>query len=131
MEEFHPAVQHVAGKGNNVLDALSCLDMEDNEVNTVNWGPINVPLTYDNEVNQQLHLLFPITMERELTDDFLLSPGLIKCYQDMDEELQTKLHSWRSQYTAKILEGSNLIHKGTKYGPHIVVLKALTARVLD
>ena len=47
LEEFHPIVKHVAGKDNDAADALSRLDISDNNgFDETKWGEATKPLTY-------------------------------------------------------------------------------------
>ena len=55
MEEFHPTVVHVADKDNDAADALSRLDIDNNGYDHMNWGPINQPLTYSDELNERIN----------------------------------------------------------------------------
>lgn len=91
MEEFHPTVKHVAGKENDAADALSRLDITGYPSDVIQWGTPNPPLTYNNEVNEQLNLLFPVAAEQAINTKFPLSPDLIHYYQKQDKDLQHRI----------------------------------------
>jgi hypothetical protein len=132
MEEFHPQVVHVAGKDNDAADALSRLDMDSNDTDELEWGPVTRPLTYNDEVTERTNLLFPMASENELNYAFPLAPDLIKFYQDKDVTLQKELRTRGHKLTAKVIEGSNLLHRpDRKHNARIVVPSALINRVLD
>ena len=117
MEEFHPTVVHVAGKDNDAADALSRLDINDNGYNDMDWGPVNQPLTYSDELDERINLLFPANENRELDHQFPLAPDLIKFYQDQDPKLQEELRTRGHSLTTKVIEGSNLLQRATRLGP--------------
>ena len=116
MEEFHPQVKHVAGKDNDAADALSRLDMIEDPRNTLDWGPINRSLTYKEEKNEQINLLFPVAADRDMAHQFPLSLDLIRLYQDWDPTLINKLNTRGHTLTTKVIEGFNLLHKPTQKG---------------
>ena len=98
----------------------------------MDWGPINRPLTYSDELRERILLLFPTNEEeRELNHQFPLAPDLIKFYQDQDPKLQEELHTRGHSLTTKVIEGSNLLQRATRVGPRIVIPSAMKARVLD
>ena len=63
LEEYNPKVVHVAGPENEAADALSRLDMDDNDYDEIEWLPPNKPLTYSTEVRERMNLLFPMASE--------------------------------------------------------------------
>ena len=95
------------------------------------WGPLNRPLTYSDELNEQINLLFPVNEEQELNHRFPLAPELIKFYQNQDPTLQEELNTRGHTLTTKVIEGSNLLQRATRVGPRIVVPTAMKDRVLD
>ena len=91
LEEFHPTVKHIAGKDNEAADALSRLDMDDKQYDTVQWEEPNPPLTYESEVQERLNLLFPLSANETpptVDDSFPLSPELFAAEQKKDRDLQ-------------------------------------------
>ena len=88
LEEYHPKVLHVAGKENDAADALSRLDMADNDSDEVSWEDPLPALTYHDEVQARLNLLFPLAAEKELepSTKFPLAPDLIRYYQQQATE---------------------------------------------
>ena len=46
LEEYHPTVVHVAGVDNDAADALSRLDMLEDEADLIEWGEKNKKLEY-------------------------------------------------------------------------------------
>jgi len=100
LEEFHPTVKHVAGKENDAADALSRLELDDSAYDTIEWEPRLPPLTYQDELQERIQLLFPLASEKALkpSTKFPLAPDLIKYYQSEDKELQ-KLSTSQSTST--------------------------------
>ena len=127
MEEFNPTVKHVAGKDNDAADALSRLDMKDEPMDTTEWEMSNPPLTYASEIEERIHLLFPIATERALNSKFALSPDLISHYQKKDPILKARLEKPGHKLTTKVIEGSTLLHERGK----ILVPASLHNRVMD
>ena len=125
LEEFHPKVLNVAGNENDAADALSRLDMADNPNDETEWEAPLLPLTYQDEVQEQIQLLFPLAAEREFepSTNFPLAPDLIKYYQQQDKTANTSTTS----VTVKTIKGEDLIHHYIK----IHIPQALQARVLD
>ena len=37
LKEWHPAIKHAAGVDNDGADALSCLDIDNKDFDTINW----------------------------------------------------------------------------------------------
>jgi len=127
LEEFNPIVKHVAGEKNDAADALSRLDMSDKPYDVQEWDTPNPPLTYADEMNERINLLFPMASERELKDDaFPLAPDLIQYYQEKDSQLQEESKQGK-HFTLKEIEGVELIHENGK----IRIPEALKDRVLD
>ena len=96
LEEFHPIVKHVAGKDNDAADALSRLDIADNNLDERMWGEVNPPLTYQDEVKERLEIemLFPIAWEEQLKDkSFPLAPDMFGFHQEKDTELKQMMDS--------------------------------------
>ena len=70
LEEFQPKVIHrVVGKENDAEDALSRLDIADNDKDEFECEQPNPPVTYKDEVNEQIQLLFPLVAEQEMKPD--------------------------------------------------------------
>ena len=126
MEEFNPTVKHVAGKDNDAADALSRLDMTDEPMETLQWEQTNPPLTYAREIEERIHLLFPVAAERALNSKFPLSPDLIHHYQQKDASIKERLLK-SHKLTMKVVEGTNLLHERGR----ILVPQSLQRRVLD
>ena len=105
LEEFHPTVVRVAGKENDAADALSRLEMDDNEYNTHQWEHSNLPLTYQDELEERIQMLSPLASEKELqpSTKFPLATDLIKFYQLKDKPLQQKVKSDQS-FMSKTVE---------------------------
>jgi hypothetical protein len=127
LEEFHPTIKHVAGKDNDAADALSRLDITEQPSDVIQWGTINQPLTYSDEIAERINLLFPVAAERALNHKFPLSPDLIYYYQKRDTEISKRLKTPKHNLTTKVVEGSALIHERGK----ILVPTALKERVLN
>ena len=133
LEEFHPIVKHVAGKDNDAADALSRLDLSDNDgFDEIEWGETTKPLTYADEVKERIQMLFPMASEENLQDkSFPLAPDMFKAYQENDRELQRLMDSAEKRnserFTTRAVEGVELIHDGNQ----IFVPAALRDRVLD
>ena len=104
---------HVLGPENEAADALSRLDMDDNEYDEIDWLPPHKPLTYSTEVRERINLLYPMASEKELNPDtgFPLATDLICFYQERDDELQNQVHNNPDQYTHLVVEGETLIMK--------------------
>ena len=60
LEEYNPKVLHIAGPDNEAADALSRLEMRDNDYDEIEWNKPNPPLTYSDEVQQRIQLLYPM-----------------------------------------------------------------------
>ena len=120
LEEFHPIVKHVAGKDNDAADALSRLDMSDNDgFDEIEWGETTKPLTYADEVKERIQMLFPMASEENLQDkSFPLAPDMFKAYQENDRELQRLMDSAErrnsERFTTRAVEGVELIHDGNQ-----------------
>ena len=84
---------HVSGPENEAADALSRLDMDDNEYDEIDWLPPHKPLTYSTEVRERINLLYPMASEQEMNPDtgFPLATDLIRFYQERDNTLQDQL----------------------------------------
>ena len=91
LEEFHPKVLHVAGKENDVADALSRLGMADNPNEELEWETTLPPLTNQDKVRDRIQLLLSLAAEKELkpTIKSPLAPDLINCYQQRDKTANT------------------------------------------
>ena len=90
LEEYNPNVVHVAGANNEAADALSRLDMDDNDCDEIEWHAANKPLTYSDEVQQRIQLFYPMASKQEMdphTGFPLAPPDLIQFYQQKDREL--------------------------------------------
>lgn len=124
---IYPTVLHVAGKDNDATDAMYCLDISEDPYNVIEWGPADHPLTYANEVEERLRLLFPVASEQALNSKFPLSPDLIDHYQKKDISITNRLSKRGHNLTTKVIEGSNLIHERGK----ILIPESLKDRVLD
>ena len=124
LKEYHPKVLHVAGKENDAADALSRLDMLDNDSDELIWEAPLPALTYQDEVNKRINLLFPLAAEKELEPHtkLPLAPDLIKYYQQTDTEPAATAVT-----TVKEIEGQALVHHNQK----IYVPKQLRPRLLD
>ena len=116
MEEFNPKMVHVSGPENEVADALSRLDMNDNEYDEIDWLPPHKPLTYSTEVRERINLLYPMASEKEMNPGtgFPLATDLIRFYQDRDDELQDQVDKHPNCYTHSVVEGETLITKQGK-----------------
>ena len=129
LEEFNPKMVYVLGPENEAADALSRLDMDDNDYDEIDWLPPHKPLTYSTEVNERINLLYPMASEQEMNPDtgFPLATDLIRFYQDRDNKLQAQVQQHPDSFTYKKIEGKKLIMKKGK----ILVLPKLQSRVLD
>ena len=118
----------MAGKENDAADALSRLKMKENSINELEWEDQLTPLTYQDEVQERINLMFPLRTEQEREPDsaFPLAPDLIRYYQQRDPELKSKLKS-KESFTVKEIEGEVLIcHNGRIWVP-----PAIRHRVLE
>ena len=113
LEEFNPKMVHVSGPENEAADALSRLDMDDNEYDEIDWLPPHKPLTYSTEIRERINLLYPMASEQEMNPDtgFPLATDLIRFYQDRDDDLQDQLQKRPDSFTYKKVEGKKLIMK--------------------
>ena len=130
LEEFHPIMKHVAGKDNDAADALSRLDMLDNEgYDELEWEQPNKPLKYTNDKEQLTQMLYSAIEEEQFqgNDKFPLATDLMQFYQQRDKDLQNKLKNNNKLYTTKTVERYDLVH----YNDKILVPEALKERVLD
>ena len=67
LEDFAPrAALHVAGNDNNAANTLSRLEMGKNEINVVEWEERPRPLTFANELEEWVNLMFPLNWKRRL-----------------------------------------------------------------
>ena len=116
LEEFNPKMVHVLGPENEAADALSRLDMDDNEYDEIEWLPPRKPLTYSTEVRERINLLYPMASEKEMNPDtgFPLATDLIRFYQDQDNKLQEQVDKHPDWYTHLVVEGETLIMKQGK-----------------
>ena len=46
LEEWHPTIKHVTGVDNDCADALSRLDIDSRDFDTINWGKFFPKLSY-------------------------------------------------------------------------------------
>ena len=120
MEEFHPTVVHVASKDNDAADALSRLDIDENGYDDMEWGPLNRPLTYSDELTKRINLLFPANEERELNHRFPLAPELIKFYQDQDPSIQEDVNTREHTLTTRI--PSFFSYRISTHNTHITII---------
>ena len=125
MEEYNPNVVHVAGANNEAADALSRLDMDDNEFDEIEWHPPRPPLSYS---QQRMQLLYPMASEQTMDPDtgFPLATDLIRFYQQKDKKLRLQART-NKRFTIKEIEGQRLILDRGK----IVIPDILVPRVLD
>ena len=128
LEEYNPKVVHVAGPNNEAADALSRLDMDDNDYDELEWNPPNPPLSYSDAIQQQIQLLYPMASEQTMdpTTGFPLAPDLIRHYQQQDKQLRLTART-NPRFTIKDVEKHPLILNNDK----IVIPDALQARILD
>ena len=128
LEEYNPKVVHVAGPNNEAADALSRLDMDDNDYDEIEWNQPNPPLSYSDEIQQRIQLLYPMASEQTMdpTTGFPLAPDLIRHYQQKDKQLRLTART-NPRFTLKHVEKHPLILDNGK----IVVPDALQARILD
>ena len=67
LEEFHPTFKHMAGADNDATDTLSCLNITTNNMDTIDWEPKQLRLTYKKDgLNKCLRRKF---LEMEYEDD--------------------------------------------------------------
>ena len=146
LEEYHPTVVHVAGVDNDAADALSRLDMLEDEADLIEWGEKNKKLEYspssralclfmsksnfeDDGLNGDL--LMPMTRTEETS--FPLDMISMRNAQLNDDNLQSMVNKEIKQnkdasiYTYKEVEGIELIHKANR----ILVPKTKQQAVLD
>ena len=106
-EEFAPKVQHAAGKENDAADALSQSEMDEKATDTVQWEKENPPLTYSDELEHRVNLLFPLRSDEEAEPPdtgFPLAPDLIRFCQQQDPVLKGKLKT-KDSFATKDIEG--------------------------
>jgi hypothetical protein len=117
LEEFGPQVVHVKGETNVVADALSRLDMEPREYDTIEEAE---------DVQPQLSYVSKKEIEQE---GFPMLPATIAKEQKCDERLQSKMKEEKhaEQYSTDEVEGETLIHFKKK----IYLPASLVPRVME
>ena len=102
LEEFAPRVLHVAGKENDAADALSRLEMDPKANDTVQWEQLPPPLTYSDEMEQRVNMLFPLRSEEEAEPEsgFPLAPDSMRFHQQQDPVLKSEPET-KDSFTTK------------------------------
>ena len=118
LEEYGPKVRHIAGELNLVADALSRLDILEDEFDVLPTDSDLKPLVYEEEklllVNTKFELLMPMASERTMKDDrFPLEPKVIAEYQLKSDNL-VKEHKLSASEVkdllTKELDGVQVVH---------------------
>ena len=118
LEEYGPKVRHIAGELNLVADALSRLDILEDEFDVLPTDSDLKPLVYEEEklllVNTKFELLMPMASERTMKDDrFPLEPKVIAEYQLKSDNL-VKEHKLSASevkdLSTKELDGVQIVH---------------------
>ena len=73
LEEYIPTFKHIKGKSNKVADALSRLDMQPNEYDTINNDPTPKTLKYNNNVSKSKKQSY-IGRKDIMEETFTMSP---------------------------------------------------------
>lgn len=129
LEEFSPQVKHVKGEDNDAADALSRLEMSEDEYDTINNHDYNQPLEYCDVMEKFMMLRidkeesFTSVSHAEFLDSaFPLKPLMLATEQTRDEELQEDFQNNIDEYTVKTVQGSELIHYDNRiYVPDVCV----------
>ena len=153
LEEWYPTIKHVAGVDNDSADALSRLDIDNKDNDTINWGKSFPKLKYSDrkmkEAAQNICMqmcnvmsqcdfecdefddeyLYPMAAEKEFADsEFPLDVRTMKEHQDNDTNIQKQSkRTDTDQFTSKEVEGVFLIHENNR----ILVPESMRDKVLQ
>ena len=137
LKEWHPTIKHVAEVDNDGADALSQLDIDNEDYDTINWKKSFLKLCYSDrkmkEAEQNICMqmcnvmsqcdfeceefndkyLYHMAAEKEFDDSkFLLDVHIMKKHQDKDANIQKQSKRMDTdRFTSKEVEGVFLIHK--------------------
>ena len=153
LEEWHPTIKHVAGVDNDGADALSRLDIDKKDFDTINWEKSFPKLSYSDrkmkEAEQNVCMqmcnmmsqcefecdefddeyLYPMAAEKELADsEFPLDVRTMKQHQDKDASMLKLMEKTDTdRYTVKEVEGVFLCHDNNR----ILVPTSMKDKVLQ